>query len=45
MTATDILEQQAKLRVLYKKIEALRQEIKQLEKQADVLDELIVRLG
>ncbi len=45
MTATDILEQQAKLRVLYKKIDALKKEINQLEKQADVLDELIVRLG
>jgi len=43
MTAVDTLENQAKIREIYAKIEKLKKEIAQLEKTAEVLDELILR--
>jgi hypothetical protein len=43
MTVSDTLENQAKIREIYEKIDKLKREIEQLEKKAEVLDEISLR--
>jgi ubiquinone biosynthesis protein UbiJ len=43
MTVSDTLENQAKLREIYEQIDKLKREIEQLEKKAEVLDEISLR--
>ena len=45
MTANDTLENQMKLKEIYSQIEQKKKEIEQLEKRAEIIDELISRGG
>jgi len=45
MTVQDTLSNQAKLREIYLQIEKLQNEVEQLYKRAEVIDELMARGG